>query len=215
MVRTNVVRLSVVPGVAYRQKLPAGGSGIVILREDCEQPGIASISKTSGEAIPAENTPKKKYPQEAFQEAIALTAGLPYTKRGSVRVMEKKLVEEAPSGEDFISEEIVIDSEDYQKIVDKYTDKNGKLSYALLNRDLIQFAHRSSIVRKMLDEGKKADRILLYITGAKYRSISGNSRLTDDQVRLITDLLDEVSPAGVFKELKGEIRKEQKARKQK
>ena len=34
-----------------------GGSGLVIVREDAAQPGIASISKTSGEAIPAANTP--------------------------------------------------------------------------------------------------------------------------------------------------------------
>lgn len=34
MIRTNVVKLSVIKGIAYRQKLPAGGSGIVIIRED-------------------------------------------------------------------------------------------------------------------------------------------------------------------------------------
>ena len=51
MIRTNVVSLSVIKAVAYRQKLMTGGSGIVIIREDASQPGIASISKTSGEAI--------------------------------------------------------------------------------------------------------------------------------------------------------------------
>ena len=93
MVRTNVVALNSVPGVAYRQKLPAGGSGIVILREDFEQPGIASISKTSGEAIPSTNTPKELYPQEAFQEAISLTAGLPYKKQGAVKLKGKEMSE--------------------------------------------------------------------------------------------------------------------------
>lgn len=51
MIRTNVVLLSVIKAVAYRQKLMTGGSGIVIIRGDASQPGIASISKTSGEAI--------------------------------------------------------------------------------------------------------------------------------------------------------------------
>ena len=48
MIRTETVTLTVIPAVAYRQKLPAGGSGIVIVRNDREQPGIASISKSSG-----------------------------------------------------------------------------------------------------------------------------------------------------------------------
>ena len=32
MIRTDTVQLTVIPAVAYRQKLTAGGSGIVILR---------------------------------------------------------------------------------------------------------------------------------------------------------------------------------------
>lgn len=51
MIRTNVVSLSAIKAVAYRQKLMTGGSGIVIIRGDASQPGIASISKTFGEAI--------------------------------------------------------------------------------------------------------------------------------------------------------------------
>ena len=213
MVRTNAVTLNSVPGVAYRQKLPAGGAGIVILREDCTQPGIASISKTSGEAIPAANTPKKMYPQEAFQEAISLTAGLPYRKQGSVQLKGKELREEAPAEAEAIEEEVVVDSADYQKIVDQYTDNNGKLSYPLLNKDMIQFAHRSSKVRKMLASGESVDTIRLYITGTKFRNITGNPGLTDEQVLIITELLDEVSPKGVFKELNSEIRKRLKAAK--
>ena len=56
MVRTETVNLTVIEAVAFRQKLNAGGSGITILRYDIDQPGIASISKTSGEAIPTDNT---------------------------------------------------------------------------------------------------------------------------------------------------------------
>lgn len=214
MIRTNVVTLTSVPGIAYRQKLLSGGSGIVILREDCAQPGLASISKTSGDAIPAKNTPKKMYPKEAFQEAIALTAGLPYRKQGSVRLKGLVPKEEAPAEVEAVEEtieEAVVDSADYQKIVDRYTDKNGRLSYPLLNKDMIQFAHRSSRVRKMIADGESVDAIRLYVTGAKFRSITGDAGLTDAQILTITELLDEVSPKGVFKELNGEIRKNLKA----
>ena len=86
--------MTVIKGIAYRQKLMKGGSGVVIIREDSAQPGIASISKTSGQAIPADNTPGKLYPQEAFDEAIALTAGLPFRKQGAVRMKSGKPSEE-------------------------------------------------------------------------------------------------------------------------
>ena len=56
MIRTTTVTLETIKGIAYRQKLSSGGSGIVIYREGASQPGIASISKTSGEAIPTANT---------------------------------------------------------------------------------------------------------------------------------------------------------------
>ena len=206
MVRTNVVTLSTIKGVAYRQKLLSGGSGIVILREDSAQPGIASISRKSGEAIPAENNPKNLFPKEAFQEAINLTAGLPYRKHGGIKLKGEEFIEEAPVKEDTI-DEVVVDSEDYQKIVEAYTDKNGKLSYELLNKDMIKFAHSSSIVRKMIDNGDSVEEIRLYVVGTKFRNCTGNKNLTDDQVLKIVELLDEVSPKGVFKEFNIELRK--------
>ncbi len=213
MVRTDVVTLSVIEGIAYRQKLPAGGSGIVILREDAAQPGIASISKTTGQAIPSANTPKKLYPQEAFQEAIALTAGLPYKKRGSVQIKGAPLAAEtAEEAEEVMEEEAVVDSAEYQKIVDQYTGKDGKLSYALLNRDMIKFAHSSSIVRRMIEAGESIEAIRLYTVGTKFRNITGNKDLTDAQVLKMADLLDEVSPKGVFRELNDEIRRSLKAK---
>jgi len=121
--------------------------------------------------------------------------------------------EEAPAEGEAVEEEIVVDSTDYQKIVDHYTDKNGKLSYQLLNKEMIQFAHRSSRVRKMLSDGVSEDAIRLYIAGVRFRSITEDPGLTDAQVLAITELLDEVSPKGVFKELNSEIRKELKSAK--
>ena len=211
MVRTEVVTLSVINGIAYRQKLPSGGSGIVILREDASQPGIASISKTSGEAIPAANTPKKLYPAEAFREAISLTTGLPYKKQGNVRLKGELKPEEAPLQED-TAEEIAVESAEYQKIVDRYTDKNGRLSYSLLNKDMIKFAHSSSRVRKMVSDGESVETIRMYVVGTKFRNIAGNGDLTDAQILKTVELLDEVSPKGVFKEFNDEIRRSLKAK---
>ena len=208
MIRTNVVTLTSMKGVAYRQKLKSGGSGIVILREDVEQPGIASISKKTGEPILSDNTSKKLYPVEAFKEAIELTAGLPYRKQGGVQLKgEKVIAVEEPAAEEPVEEEVIVDSEEYAKIVEKYTDKNSKLSYDLLNKDMIKFAHSSSTVRRMVEEDASVDEIRLYTVGTKFRNITGNPDLTDAQVLKMVELLDEVSPKGVFKEFNDEIRK--------
>ena len=128
MIRTKAVNLSVIPAIAFRQKLSAGGSGITILRSDVKQPGIASISRTSGEAIPNKQTDLKKYPMEAFAEAMELTKGLPYKKQKNIKANEKMFMEEHKEDDVFEEEEIIINSEDYQKIIDRYSDKNGKLS---------------------------------------------------------------------------------------
>ena len=201
MIRTSSVKLTTLPAVAYREKLAKGGSGIVIVRSDATQPGIASISKTSGEPIPSANTSADLYPVEAFKEAMELTAGMPYRKQGK----PKPVLIEVPE-EEVPEVEVVVDSSEYQAVVDAYTDKSGKLSYALLNKDLIQFVHRSSVARRMIAAGEPEEAIRAYAVGAKFRTIAGNGDLTDEQALKMAELLDEVSPKGVFKELNAEIR---------
>ena len=216
MIRTDVVNLTVIDAAAFRQKLAAGGSGITILRYDTKQPGIASISKTSGDPIPAANTPIDLYPIEAFREAMTLTAGMPYSKRGSVRLEKKKVVDAAPeAAEEVTADDPVIDSDEYQKIVAQYTDKNGKLSYELLNRDLIKFAHSSSTVRSMQAEGVSNKKVRSYIIASKFRTVTGNRHLTEAQALKMAELLDEVSPKSAFKQLDAELRKSAAANKRK
>ncbi len=210
MIRTEVVNLTTIPATAYRQKLTAGGAGIVILRSDCAQPGIASISKTSGQAIPTANTPADKYPAEAFQEAIALTGGMPYRKRGAAKPAAP--VEAAPETPEEEAAEVVIDSKEYQLIVDTYTDKTGKLSYALLNKDMIRFMHSSSRARALIAEKSAVEDVRMYVVGTKFRGLTCNPKLTNEQVQKMVDLLDEVSPKGVLTEFNEAIRKELKSK---
>ncbi|MBR2991023.1 MAG: hypothetical protein IKF51_06135 [Solobacterium sp.] len=205
MIRTNVVKLTVLPAFAYREKRKDGGSSVVILRKGASQPGIAGVDKRTGKAIPTANTNNGLYPAEAFEEALKLTYGMPYRKQKSVKIaddMFTEVKEEIPEAED-----VVVDSADYQRIVDHYTDKDGRLSYDLINKELIRFAHSSSIVRGMIEDRKSAAKIRDYIVANKFRNIAGNDDLTNGQIDKIVELLDEVSPKGVFKELNAEIRK--------
>ena len=132
-----------------------------------------------------------------------------------MRYVSKKLNEEkdqpAPELQEY---EVVVDSREYAAVVERYTDKNGKLSYDLLNREFIKFAHSSSKVREMLEAQRSVEAIRLYIAGAKFRSITGNDKLTDAQVLKIAELLDEASPKGVFRDLNKELRARLKAAKQ-
>lgn len=223
MIRTNSVKLTTIPALAYRQKYPSGGSGIVIIRADETQPGIAAISKTSGEPIISDNTPADSYPKEAFEEAMKLTVGMPYRKQGKPRVVAQDLQKaEEPVVEEIVEEiepeeatdmDEILESPEYQAILAAYTDKKGKFSYEHINKEMIQFAHSSEMVGRMIAAGDDDDTIRLYIVGTKFRNISGNKDLTDEQVLAIASLLDEASPKGVFKDLNVELRSMKAAQK--
>lgn len=103
--------------------------------------------------------------------------------------------------------EAVVDSAEYQRVVDAYSDKDGRLSYTLLNKDLIQTAKASGQVRLMIEDHASLEEIRLQVVKAKLRSVSRNPALTDEQVQLMIELLDEISPKGVLKPLNEEIRK--------
>ncbi len=94
----------------------------------------------------------------------------------------------------------------YEKLAAKYTDKAGKLSYELINKDLIKFLKSSSVVRGLIAEQASPAKIKNYVVGAKFRDITKKD-LTDKQVKQLSDMLDNVYPKGVFKELNDEIRK--------
>jgi len=59
----------------------------------------------------------------------------------------------------------------------------------------------------MVSAKDSIDKICLYITGTKFRNISKNAKLTDDQILTISSLLDDIYPRGVFRELNLELRK--------
>ena len=100
----------------------------------------------------------------------------------------------------------MVTSEEYQSVLDAYTAKDGKFSYDLMNKEMIQFAHKSEMVGRMVGAGEAEETILTYIIGTKFRNITGNTDLTEEQVNLIAALVDEISPKGAFKELKAKVR---------
>ena len=153
----------------------------------------------------AKNTNLEKFPLEAFQEAIALTNGMPYKKQGSIKVTKDMFVE--PVKEEQEEEIIEINEAALEAITAHYTDKNGKVSYDLINRELIKFAKSSSIVREMIADGKNVKNIREYIVLNKFRNISGNDSLSDQEVFKLADMIDGLDNKGMFRELNEELKK--------
>lgn len=205
MIRTIIVELSTIEAAAYRQKLRGGHSGIVIMRYDTDQPGIATVNRKSGMPDPSHNTDLKLFPVEAFQEAMELTYGMPYSRRGKVKLRGEK--EDTSALEESAEELATVDSAEYEAIVKAYTNRKGELSYDLLNKDFIQFAKSSKVVADMVADRASEEDIRNHVVKAKLESLTGNRELTVPQTQRIIEMLDEVSPRHVFKELNDEIRK--------
>jgi len=218
VIRTRLVELSSLEAVAYRQKLRGGQAGVVILRHDSAQPGLALLNRHSGEADLAAHTPADLFPPEAFQEALELTAGLPYSSRGPVRspaavpgaaaVAPAAAAVPSPLDEEHSTEELAtVNSADYAAIVKAYTNKKGELSYELLNKALIQAARSNPYVAEMVARHASLEEIRDHVVKANFEAVSGNRFLSVDEVHRILELLDDVSPRSVLRELNEDLRK--------
>jgi hypothetical protein len=209
MIRTKIVELNVIEGIAYRQKLKGGKTGLVVMKFGLNQPGMAILDRSTGRPVLPSNAPKA-IPHEAYLEAKNLTDGMTYARHHKFAMLggSMKKVE----NEEFLNEEPeaeleVVCSSDYQKIIDQFKDKRGDFSYLLLNRDFVKFAKSSSIVAKMVQSKASVEDIRKHVVRARFETITGNSKLSDGQIDQIVQLLDEVQPRGVFKKLNDEIRK--------
>ncbi|MFC0251914.1 hypothetical protein [Massilia consociata] len=188
---------------------------MVVMRYDTAQPGLASLNKRTGEPDPAANVNAELFPMDVFREALELTSGMPYARRGPVKLGAQPPASATDGGaqgepdaeQDTPDAVATVSSAEYAAIVSAYTSKKGDLSYELINKDFIQFAKSNRFVADMVAQRASVDDIVDHIVMAKLQSITGNSALTTAQTRLIVEMLDEVSPRHVFRELKDEIRK--------
>lgn len=168
-----------------------------------------NIDKRSGKAEAYGPVDAKLFPEEAIQEALDLTQGLPYSARGKIVI---KAFDAEPEAEDVTEEQTesidMVNSDEYQAIVERYSDENGKLNYQLMNKDFIQFAAKSKIVREMVAAKELEENILLFILKSRATYLSGkNVSLSDSQVAALMETLDEINPRSAFKELKASIRR--------
>jgi len=212
IIRTTAIELSTIPAIAYKQKLSAGGAGLKILRLDQDATGVFTIDRQGGAPQPYGKVDAALFPDAAVDEALELTQGRPYSARGKIKVsvFDKKLEKddvapEEPQVADMVD---MVDSEEYNAIIDRYSDEKGKINYVLMNKNFIQFAAKSKTVKDMAANQASEDDIVMYILRNRAAYLAGKKdSLTDEETRALIETLDEIDPRSAFKELKVYIRR--------
>lgn len=219
MIRTVAVELTEHKALAYRHKILSGGAGITIIRGG--KKGTATIDKRT--QCCREYTKVPGITLEMYDEALKLTQGLPYKNMNPLNaknvnrlykakdnnVANDKEIKEINSDEDNVSKELFEHlSGEYVKILNYYTDKKGKFSYSLLNKDLIKYASKSNRVKEMIKEMSPMEDIIKYLISIKIQQITNINANEDKYINTLIKLIEDIDSKSAFKETKNYLRKE-------
>ena len=211
IIRTKVVELSILPAVAYKLKLKTGGSGIKLHRTDRDLAAFAEVDKRTGGIVQGSDVDFSVFPEEAFDEAIDMLSGLPYSARGKVKIMIDEDVSEIEVKESEVSNvtaACMVASDEFVAIVERYSDENGKLNYTLMNKQFIQFAASSKVVSELVAKRAHESEILLFVIKSRGAFLAGKrEHITDEEAAALKEALDEINPRSAFKELSQHIRR--------
>ena len=207
IIRTPAVELTTIPAIAYKQKLSSGGAGIKIFRIDTDASAVLTVDRRTGEGIPRGKIDDTLFPEEALLEAVALTIGMAYSARGKIKITVQADIKEEDDVIETETEKIdMVGSAEYIALIERYSDEKGKLNYTLMNKDFIQFASKSKIVAKMIQDKAGKDEIIRNILKSRAGFISGSKdSLSDAQTDALLETLDEIDPRSAFKELSQHI----------
>ena len=208
MIRTDTVRLTAINGLAYKQKLAAGGAGITIMTP--ADKAVFTINKRDGSCVPYGTVDGGAFTKNVIAEALEVTKGLPYRRLGAVTKVYDDIHSDETSVElETEDEKAAIDvlaSLEYKEFIAQYTDKNGEFSYQLMNKELMQFAARSSVVKRLLAEKNSADKVVRYIVKSKAADLARNKGMDDVMLTAFIDTFDSMNTRSAFKELKAYLR---------
>ena len=208
MIRTEAVQLTGTNARAYKQKLTSGGAGITIITP--HERAVFTINKRDGTCVPFNKVNDEVFTQEIVNEAIEATISLPYKRLGNViKVHNNKKCDEGlveDETDDKKTDIDVISSTEYIEFIAQYTDKKDKFSYLLMNKELIQFAARSSVVNKMISNKEEVETIVRYIVRSKAADLARNKGMDDDLLTAFIETLDSMSTRSAFKELRAFLR---------
>lgn len=216
MIRTKVVELSTIKGIGYKQKLEAGGSGITICTENGE--ATFKINKRDGSFIPykiyVEEATKKEITDDVLTEVVSLTRSMPFRMRSSV--VYNSNPDQAEIESDKICDSMigvtrdemdVINSAAYRGFLAAYSGGNGRYSYSLMNKDMIQFATRSTTVSQYLRDGHSIEQILCFIVRNRAEGVTKNCHVSDGFICELIEILDDMNTRSAFRQLRTWLRR--------
>jgi len=208
MVRTETIQLKTINGIAYKQKLTAGGAGLAILTPDSR--AAFTINKRDGSCVPYGKVEASIFTDTVVGEALELTKGLSFKRLGTItKVYSDKHCDEGSIEDEAGDVKVEIDvmaSVEYSEFIAQYTDKNGKFSYQLMNKDLMQFAAKSSVVGKMLAEKADVETIVRYTVKSRAADLARNKGMGDDMLVAFIEMFDSMNTRSAFKELRSYLR---------
>jgi len=212
IIRTKVVELEMIPAVAYKIKLKSGGSGIKMHRTDQDMTVFAEVDKRTGDIIISGKIDEALFPYPAFDEAMDTLAGLPYSARGKVKIMVSDDVEDDEVCTDNADEVPtackMLESDEFKALVDRFSDETGKLNYALMNKQFMQFAQSSRVVGDMIGKRESENDIRMFILKNRAAHLANKrEHLSDDEAKALLEALNEINPRSAFKELNLYLRK--------
>ena len=217
MIRTEAVKTTTIAGMAFRQKLQSGGAGITIITP--HERATFTINKRDGSCVPYGHVDEKVFTESVIKEVLELTMGLPYRRHGSIT----KVHLNAPCEESSVEHEVedkkvdidVISSAEYAAFIEKFSDKKGRFSHQLMNKDLMQFAARSGVVSKKLAEKEDTELIVRYVVRSKAAALSKRKEMDDDTLTAFIETIDSICTRSAFKELNAYLRERLSRRKRK
>jgi len=208
MIRTPTVRLTRIAGLAYKQKLVAGGAGLTIMTPNDK--AVFTINKRDGSTVPYGIVDTVLFTNAVVEEAMELTRNLSFKRLGNVtKVYTDNHCDETSAeleADDDKPSVDVVESKEYEGFIMEYSDKNEKFSYQLMNRDLMKFADSSSVVGAMIANADSDDEIMRYIVRSKAVSLARAKAMSDEFLTAFIDTFDSMNTRSAFKELKAHIR---------
>jgi hypothetical protein len=208
LIRTEAVKTTIIPAMGFKQKLQSGGAGITIITPD--KRATFTINKRDGSCVPYGQVDTNVFTEDVINEVLELTAGLPYRRLGKITKVHVNLpCEETPvehETEDDKCDIDVVTSAEYAAFIEKYSDKKGKFSHQLMNKELIQFAARSGVVSKKLAEKESIDSIVRYVVRTKAADLARSKKMDDDVLSAFIETIDSICNRSAFKELNAYLR---------
>ena len=208
MIRTTAIKLTTIPAMAFKQKLNTGGSGITILTPDDN--ATFTVNKRDGKCVPYGKVDTAIFTEAVVNEVLEKTQSLPYRRLGKItKVHIDTPCEEAPAEQDAEDEKCDIDvitSVEYAAFIERYSDKTGKFSHQLMNKELMQFASKSGVVSKKLAEKESVDKIVRYVVRSKAADLARNREMDDERLTAFIDVIDSICTRSAFKELNAYLR---------